>query len=67
MKQEEGNKLAQAKELIHKELLECEVIHGCVNCAHCDVDKNLCNLYNLQPPIRVVTFGCPNWVSIIPF
>lgn len=42
-------------------------LRGCANCENCDTDKSICKLYNAQPPVNVVTYGCEKWLLAIPF
>lgn len=44
------------------------IYQNCLNCLHFNEEKEICKLYYLRPPAKVIAYGCPLWEDIeIPF
>ena len=55
-------------DLLHKKLIETQIIKSCLNCDHFQFSKErTCHLYDVEPPPEVIVFACPSWVPHIPF
>ena len=52
---------------MHKDLVARQFLRCCFNCDDMNKDTNVCQKYKMQPPVRVMTFSCPEWTPEIPF
>ncbi len=39
----------------------------CLTCDHFNEAQDRCVKYGMKPPSRVIAFGCPEWVDVVPF
>lgn len=61
MNSEQSNRL-------HRELITSCIIQTCLNCEYFDEKPERCSLAPTYPlPAKVVVFGCPKWIPLIPF
>lgn len=61
------NERALAARLLLRILDNSGDVRFCTNCEHFATDRQLCTLYNKQPPPRIVVGGCDAWQFDIPF
>lgn len=39
----------------------------CITCDHFNLPNEVCGMYNMRPPAKVIAFGCPAYENEIPF
>lgn len=49
--------IANAIANINEPLQKC-----CFTCDNVDLDNDKCKKWNAKPPIKIITFGCPDWI-----
>lgn len=64
---EAARKSEESAKALQQMLLDSHVFRGCWNCDYMNRDTNVCQRFKLQPPVQVITFGCRDWVMLIPF
>lgn len=66
--QEKLKQIAAAQAIMHKELLDRQVLQSCLNCEAWDPKTETCKLFKMKPPARVIVFSCgEQWLGEIPF
>jgi hypothetical protein len=56
------------RDQLHHELLNNYIIQGCTNCEHFRaLDGEVCALAQQRPPVKVLVYGCKEWLPDIPF
>lgn len=69
MKEFSREDVKRLTEKLHREGL----IHSCLTCVNFreKADENgvaeICTLYDVSPPARVIAYGCDSWEDNIPF
>ena len=46
---------------------DANLFKSCINCDHWQDDKQLCGLYSMLPPAKVIVTGCDKHTDLIPF
>jgi hypothetical protein len=60
--------LAATRDLLHKELIQTQVVRSCLNCECFDKKKGECLEFEMRPPAEVIVFSCgAPWVAELPF
>lgn len=63
---------------ITRALHQARLIHCCLTCEHwrdapdpaegtTTPGPEMCRLYQLRPPAKVIAYGCPSWTDGLPF
>lgn len=52
-------------EALTKTLFKDEIFpfQTCITCSHFDETNELCRLYKLRPPARIIAFGCKSYAD----
>lgn len=58
---------AQVVERITKMMHAARLIRSCMTCDHLDEPTEMCKLYQMRPPARVIAYGCQSWTDGLPF
>jgi len=58
-----------SRDLLHKELIQLQIVKSCLNCEHFVDDSGECAQFQyVKPPPKVVVFSCgKNWENRCPF
>jgi hypothetical protein len=58
------NLLIQAATGAIKGILHGEVVvQSCLSCVHFKEPQEICNLYNMRPPARIIAKACPDYMD----
>ncbi len=66
--QERQKQINAAQAITHQEMLDRQVLHSCLNCESWHDKTEICVLFKMKPPARVIVFSCgEQWLGEIPF
>jgi len=57
---------SEQRKALHEELVKHAVVTSCLNCEMFEKEKCLL-APTFQLPAKVIVFGCPKWIMLIPF
>lgn len=48
---------------IRKNITQNEVFpfQNCLNCKYWNFGKEICNKYNIRPPVEIIVYSCPDY------